>query len=474
MRASAILPLGSFLSGVLLSCAGSSPRAGALFPQEAVPADQPQGEGPGGKAVPFAAPASFALSRATEIPAVSGPLTLEEVLRLSIERSLEIALAREMRREAAAVRDTAFRSLLPTLQVGVGAARYDGRIQSTEGVFEEVHKQQFFGDGGVALEIRPGEAVFETQAAFQRQREAKFRVEAARLTARFESAAAFFSLQRAYAQARIVEETLTHARALVEWTRSRVELGATLQAALGRARAEEAAEENRLAEARQRILQTSLRLGRLLHLSGPHPLEVAEVRDSVPDAGEEPDSLEDLFRNGFAGRPDVRAAGASMAAARRELSGSRNAWMIPSLQLAASGGGLGGSVGGLQDREIYTAALQWEVGFDQFSRVRRQESRLRQEELRFSMLRDAVRAEIGAALAALQSARARVKASGPEVEAAQEALELAETRFRNGAGLLLEVLDARGILSAAQSNQVRARLDLQEAALALRLATGRE
>jgi len=356
----------------------------------------------------------------------------------------------------------------------VGATRYDGRIQSTEGVFENVHKQQFFGDGGLALEIRPGEAVFETQSAFQRQREAKFRVEAARLTARFESAAAFFSLQRAYAQARIVKETLTHAQALVEWTQSRVELGASLRAALGRARAEQAAERNRLAEARQRILQASLRLGRLLHISGPHPLEVAEVRDAVPDAGETPESLENLFQEGVARRPDVRAAGAGVSAVRRDLSGARNSWLIPSLRLAASGGGLGGSLGGLQDRQIYTAALQWEVGFDQFSRVRRQESRLRQEELRFSMLRDAVHAEVGAALAALQSARARVRASGPEVQAAREALDLAEARFRNGAGLLLEVLDARGILSAAQSSQVRARLDLQEAALALRLATGRE
>jgi len=451
---------GAGLAAVLLAMAAAC----------AVPPTPPPG---GGERV---APVMGRPSRTAE-PAPGGsvvrsPLSLEQVLHLAATRSLDLALAAARREEAAAIHETASRSFWPRLRVELGGSRYDGRIQSTEGIFETVHKQQYLGYGGLTLEFRPGEAVYATQASAAREESAALAEAAMRLRVRYDAATAWLNLRRALAGRRIAEESLRHAGALEDWTWSRLAAGAALEADAGRARAARAAAASELATARARVLQASLALGRILRLAGPHPLPVAEEgpEPAVPDAA--PEHLERLVALAWERRPDLQAADAEVRAAGRELAGTRLGWLLPSARLEVTGGGLGGSPLGLEDRETWSGVLYWELGFDQFARTDRAAARMRRRGIEATLLREAVRAEVGEALAALAAAREAGTAATEEETAARQALALAEARYHQGAALLVEVLDARQALTAAEQRRTASALDLLQAALALQLATG--
>ena len=73
----------------------------------------------------------------------------------------------------------------------------------------------------------------------------------------------------------------------------------------------------------------------------------------------------------------------------------------------------------------------------------------------------------------VEAAAARLAAAADAVASAREALAAAEARYRVGAGLFLDVLDARRTLVDAQTSVATARYDLLLGRLAVAFQTGR-
>ncbi len=78
-------------------------------------------------------------------------------------------------------------------------------------------------------------------------------------------------------------------------------------------------------------------------------------------------------------------------------------------------------------------------------------------------MKDAVAEEVVTAFEEIGAARQRIGAAETRAGAAAEALRLAEARRREGAGLLLEALDAQTALTRARTERVRAIADLERA-----------
>ncbi len=271
---------------------------------------------------------------------------------------------------------------------------------------------------------------------------------------------------------RIEAESVALARALLEFESSRRRLGAALEAEEMRARANLAEAEGRLATARGAAASASAALVRALHLDpqvslapveeGLEPVEVPEL-----DAG-----LPDLLARAFAKRPELEEATKRIEAAEEELSGARVGPLLPRLRLGASYGAFGENPGSLEDQEVYLAAVEWDLGAALFPAKDAARSRFRQARLALSAAKDAVAEETVRAREEGRAARDRLAAAEARLIAAEEGLRLSDVRFRQGSGLLLQVLDAQSTLTRARRERAGAIAELNLARFRLLHATG--
>jgi outer membrane protein len=88
------------------------------------------------------------------------------------------------------------------------------------------------------------------------------------------------------------------------------------------------------------------------------------------------------------------------------------------------------------------------------------------------LLRQQVRLELEQARLALSGAKAALLATDEAVESARERLRLAEGRYQQGVGNIIEMGDAQLAMTQAAAQQVRARFDVSTARARLLLALG--
>ena len=107
--------------------------------------------------------------------------------------------------------------------------------------------------------------------------------------------------------------------------------------------------------------------------------------------------------------------------------------------------------------------------------------KLRQKELELQVLErtreqlvDTVMLEVEDAYLSLGTARSRVAATAKAVEQARENLRLQRLRYSEGVGTSTDVLDAVGLVTTAEQNQLDARYDVTDALALLDFAAGRD
>jgi len=106
--------------------------------------------------------------------------------------------------------------------------------------------------------------------------------------------------------------------------------------------------------------------------------------------------------------------------------------------------------------------------------IKQAESQLRQTEIAIKQLKDAICLEVKKAFWDMQAAKEALFAQRKNVEQAEEALRIAEGRYKSGTITQVEVLDANLALNKARLNYVRALYDYNLAKAALIKAMGRE
>lgn len=107
-------------------------------------------------------------------------------------------------------------------------------------------------------------------------------------------------------------------------------------------------------------------------------------------------------------------------------------------------------------------------------KLRQKELELRVLERAREQLLDRVRLEVQDAWLSLGTARSRVAVTGKAVEQAKENLRLQRLRYGEGVGTSTDVLDAVGLVTTAELNQLDARYDVTGAQALLDFATGRD
>jgi outer membrane protein TolC len=202
------------------------------------------------------------------------PINLPTALRLANVRPLDIALASERLRVAAADLERARVLWLPTLYLGGDYFRHDGRIQNVQGDLFDTSKGALMLGAGPGMVFAVSDALFAPLAARQAE------VRAAANDSLLAVAVAYFDVQQARGDLAGAAEAARRAEELVRRTEGLSESLAAPVETL-RARTELAHRRQAVEQARERWRLASADLARLLRLDASAvvvPLEPPQLR----------------------------------------------------------------------------------------------------------------------------------------------------------------------------------------------------
>jgi outer membrane protein TolC len=299
------------------------------------------------------------------------PINLPTALRLAQVQPLDIALASQRIRVAAAQLERADVLWLPTLYVGGDYSRHDGRVQDVAGNIADTSKQSLMFGAGPSAVFAIADAIFEPLAQRQNVQARQASLQTAYNDTLLAVAEAYFNVQQARGQLAAAEDVVHRTEDLVGRTAKLVGLVPALEVVrvrtvLSRSRIEVTA-------ARERWRLASAELARLLRLEPTalfQPLEPPHLQVTLIPIDR---PVDDLIPIALSYRPELATQQALVQATLLRLRQERMRPLIPSVlirgfstpvtgTLAAGvfGGGLNNSMNNFGARGDWDLQLLWE------------------------------------------------------------------------------------------------------------------
>ncbi|MFP6886585.1 MAG: TolC family protein, partial [Opitutales bacterium] len=408
------------------------------------------------------------------------PIDLIDVLRLAGANNLTIAYFTERIREAKAKEGEAAIWYLPDLSAGPSYTRHNGRIQSTEGNILDVSKASQFSGATIELSLDPLAGIYEKLVAHQMRIASEAAYHRSVIETLNHAAAGYYDLVRALKMTVIAKDAVTRSEELLRLSERLAEGGAGLEADVARSKAQLAQDRQELLRSQQDAAVAGSQLALTLHLD---PAVTLHVKDEVIRAiqlADESQSLETLYDDALANRPEIMEAKARKQAAESSEKAARWGPLTPELVAAADFGAFGGGTGGrlrsYSDRTDLAILLRWRLegmGLADRKQYLAARSKRRQAGIRVSQVEDQIRAELVETKRTLQTLSRQIDTSDQQIKAATESLRLTEARFKGGAGLQLEVLQAQQAFTQAQGNRLTAIVEYNKAQHSLIRLLGR-
>lgn len=424
-----------------------------------------------------------AVSGQTNAAAVLGTnilvIDLPTTLRLAGARNLDIQIARERLAEAKANNESAQWQFFPSLTPGLGYRRHDNLIQDVAGNLTEVHKDAYTVGPTVAMQLDLGDAIYKKLSARQLVSAASAAFETHHQESALAAVRGYFDLAKAEGSVRIAKEALRISEELAAQLRQAVSAGIAFKG--DALRAEVQADKNRLVlrQVQEEVVVATARLIQTLHLDAKTMLSVPPD-DLVPlTLVTNNAALDSLVAQAFAARPEVRQSRAQTESARKLRDGTKYGPLVPNIGAQVFAGGLGGGIDGASSRfgqsEDYQVTIGWRIGpgglFDR-GRLRASEARLKIAQISDEKLSDEITREVVEGHARLQSLTDQMSTVRHEVQAAEEALQLSQTRKEFAVGLVLESIQAEQDLTKARLDYLTIVSEFNKAQFSLRKAIG--
>lgn len=358
------------------------------------------------------------------------PIDLPTALALSQASPLDVKIAAEQVKVAAAQSDRANCLWLPNVNLGVDYYRHDGQIQDIVGnVFTTSRSSLLLGAGPQAI-VSMADACYAPLAARQVLSASLSNQNAVRNDVALAVAVAYFNVQQARGDVAGGAESLRRASDLVART-EKLAPDLTPQVEVHRAKTEEARRRQALESAYERWQIASAELTRLLRLAPGTLVEPAEDPSLAVTLIDAATPVEELIAIGLTHRPELAAQQAIVQAALVRTKQEKNRPYLPTLAARGVGSntpGLGGVYfgGGINDTlsnfgARFSMDLQavWEfqnLGFGNRALVREKQAESQRALAELLRANDTVTAEIVTAHAQAASASRRRKAAADEVE----------------------------------------------------------
>ena len=280
----------------------------------------------------------------------------------------------------------------------------------------------------------------------------------------------FFNVLRDQAQVTVYQQQVAADTESVRVTQARVTAGATAQYDLLTAQTTLSNAQQQLSSARNTLALAEVNLNNLIGLAPATPIALQEP--ATPPLTQT-FNTDRLTQSALQFRPEIKQADSNIIIAQRlvKLAGSS---LLPSLSIVGAGNYNGHVSSGSHDTMSLSAVLGIPLydGGTTRAKVAEAQSDLRSQQITREQLRQNVSVEILQALSNINDAQTRAASAGVGATQAQEALRLANVRYQNGIGTILDVVNAEAQLSQAQTNLLNAQYDYQTSLAQLTRAIG--
>jgi outer membrane protein len=427
-----------------------------------------------------AAPPTPATPAPPVLPASpAGPtLTLEQVVAAALTRNPQITSAQEALTAAQQNITVARTGLAPTVSAtGTGSAGTTSGLFTATGV--PVSGSGSLGTTGSAS-LTASWPIYDsgrTRVAVESAQAAVASAEAALRQARqdiaLQAATAFFGVLKAERLETVQEQQLTQVQAQLALSEAQVRAGVAAQSDVIQVQAQVAQAQVNLLSAQSQIAAAKAALQNVIGGDATAPVEVAEpaappVQVAVTGA--------QAMQAALGNRPEIAKAQAAVQSSQASLDQAYVA-AGPQVDVAASGGYTPFSTNAnAVNSTAYgvTATIQlplYDAGKGRAG-IAAAQATLRSSQAQLQSATLSVQQDVTQAYLAAVQAAANLTATTAARAAADQALSVADGRYRAGVGTILEVLTARTTAAQADVNATSALYDYQTALATLRHAEG--
>jgi outer membrane protein len=284
---------------------------------------------------------------------------------------------------------------------------------------------------------------------------------------------AFFNAVAAKELLAVARETLTNQRNHLFQIQGFVQEGTRPPIDLSQARADFANADVQSINSSNAYQRSKVLLNQAMGLEGPTDYDVANEALS-PQSGED-GALDPLLETAFAERPEIASATEQVKAQQLLIQSARGAYG-PSI---AVGGSIAQTTATGTNYVGWNAAvgvtLTWNLFQGGLTKglVHEAEGNLGIAAAQLDVLRQQVRVDVDQALLAIRAAKAALSSSRNALLAARQRLSLAEGRYQNGSGSVIELGDAQIAAANAAAQVVQTDFQLATARAQLLWALGR-
>jgi outer membrane protein len=425
---------------------------------------------------------------AVPLPDLTRPLSLDQVVRLALERNLTLAQSWENVESSRGSLMSTRAQLLPNASASSGYNQTT--VKSSPGQSIDPRTGQIRDTGGktvtgtydVSLTGRQNlidlPSVYGTRAAQSRLGSAHQGYRSARLGAVLQAKQQYYALYRAQELARVAAESYALNQDQLKRTQSMFELGSVARNDVLQAQVNLSKSERQKIAADNTIDQERARLALILGLPVSASIQIESppaLTDSLVTQSEG-----ELLREAEQARPDLQQSKLELRAAHLgEL--SAKAQRYPSFSGGASYSKHAGTLGDTYSSFGQDASWGFNLGlsltlFDGLAtkgqiQQARAGQRAGQEKLEQTRLQVAL--DLRESLLQINNAYQEIRSAREGVRLAQESVRLQKALYESGGGTMLEWTNAQVQLTAAQVDQVQAEVDLRLAKAGLDSALGR-
>ncbi|MDF3162463.1 efflux transporter outer membrane subunit [Pseudomonas proteolytica] len=284
-------------------------------------------------------------------------------------------------------------------------------------------------------------------------------------------ATTYTQLLALHEQQRIAELNLANAQNVLKLVQTRYEAGSATQLELAQQKSLVAAQQRQLPEVRQRAEAARISLAALLG----QPVQALQLTPQAFDQLRWPSIAAGVPSDLLSRRPDIASAEAQLAAAQADIIVARAA-MLPSITLTANLGSGANRAADMLRNPFYnlTGGLIAPIFNNGRLSAERDKATARQDEL-LQTYRAAIIngfADVEKALSSIRRLDEQRQWQREELDQAQTAFRIAQSRYEAGAEDLLTVLETQRTLYAAQDLNVQLRQARLAASIALYKALG--
>lgn len=423
--------------------------------------------------------ASLAIVEAQQTNAIH-EIDLPTTLRLAGAQNLDVHIARERIAEAKANHSAAIAQFFPWISPSFTYRQHDDRLQDVSGTMLDVHKYSYAPGATVAVQVDIGDALYKSLAAKQLVKAADHAFEGQRQDSVIAAAQGYYELTFAQAAVGVAKESLRINSDYEQQIGHAVDAGIAFKGDALRITVQKERSQLALRQAMEQQRVAAARLAQVLHLD-PSVELVSIDTDLAPLALIDTNTaLDSLVQQSLSQRPELKQNAALLGASRQANQGAIYGPLIPTVGAQGFFGGLGGGRNGVADtfgaQEDYAIGVSWRIGpgglFD-FTRARAAESRVKISEFALGKLHDEVMRQVVEAFTHWQSLNDQLAVTKRALQAAEEALRLAQQRKEFAVGIVLEYVQAEQDLTRARLDYLKAVADFDRAQYDLLKAIGK-